>query len=74
MSWQQYCEHVKYFALLNRVYADITDLSLSQAMGQTLRMVTNLHLVPPLGVGASKDEVYQMIGGNAAQLCNIPLD
>ena len=45
-----------------------------QAMGQTLRMVTNLHLSPPLGVGASKDEVYQMIGGNAAQLCKISLD
>ena len=45
-----------------------------QAMGQTLRMVTNLHLPPPLGVGASKDEVYAMIGNNAAELCKIPLN
>lgn len=44
-----------------------------QSMGQQLRMVTNLHLPPPLGVGASKDEVYQMIGGNIAALCHIPL-
>jgi hypothetical protein len=45
-----------------------------QAMGQTLRMVTNLHLPPPLGAGASKDEVYRMIGVNAAELCQIPLE
>ncbi len=43
------------------------------ALGQALRLVTNLHLPPPLGVGASKDEVYRMIGGNAAELCKIPL-
>ncbi len=30
-----------------------------------------LHLPPPLGVGASKDEVYMMIGRNAAELCKI---
>jgi|GEM_PF-906235 len=42
-----------------------------QSMGQTLRMVTNLHLAPPLGVSASKDEIYRMIGGNIAELCHI---
>ena len=41
------------------------------SMGQMLRMVTNLHLPPPLGVGASEDEVYQVIGGNIAELCHI---
>jgi len=42
-----------------------------QSMGQTLRMVTNLHLKPPLGVGATKEEIYRMIGGNIAGLCGI---
>lgn len=42
-------------------------------MGTTLRLATNLHLAPPLGVGASEDEVYQIIGGNIAELCHIPL-
>jgi predicted TIM-barrel fold metal-dependent hydrolase len=41
------------------------------SMGQQLRLVTNLHLPPPLGVGASEDEVYQVIGGNIAQLCHL---
>ena len=44
------------------------------AMGQGMRFMVNLHLPPPLGVGASKDEVYQMLGGNIAALCKIPLD
>jgi uncharacterized protein len=44
-----------------------------QSMGQQMRMVINLHLPPPLGVGASEDEVYQMIGGNIAGLCHIPV-
>lgn len=37
-----------------------------QSIGQQLRQVINLHLEPPLGVGASADEVYRMIGGNIA--------
>ncbi len=44
-----------------------------QSMGQQMRMVINLHLPPPLGVGASIEEVYRMIGGNIAELCHIPL-
>jgi hypothetical protein len=40
-------------------------------MPQNLRMVTNLHLAPPLGVGASKEEIYRIIGGNIADLCHI---
>jgi len=42
-----------------------------QSMGQSLRLVTNLHLSPPLGVGASVEEVYRILGGNAAELCGI---
>ena len=73
-SWVQMPELVEmYYAIGAGKIVYESDCS-PQAMGQTLRMVTNLHLVPPLGVGASKHEVYQMIGGNAAQLCNIPLD
>lgn len=44
-----------------------------QSMGQTMRLVTNLHLDAPLGVKATKDEVYKMIGGNIAGLCKIPI-
>jgi predicted TIM-barrel fold metal-dependent hydrolase len=44
------------------------------SMGQGMRTVINLHLPPPLGVSASKDEVYQMLGGNIASLCKIPLE
>jgi predicted TIM-barrel fold metal-dependent hydrolase len=73
-SWVQMPELVEmYYAIGAGKIVYESDCS-PQAMGQTLRMVTNLHLPPPLGVGASKDEVYRMIGGNAAQLCNIPLD
>lgn len=42
-----------------------------QSMGQSLRLVANLHLPPPLGVGASVEEVYRILGGNAAELCGI---
>jgi predicted TIM-barrel fold metal-dependent hydrolase len=45
-----------------------------QSMGQQMRMVINLHLPPPLGAGASREEVYRMIGGNIAELCHIPLE
>lgn len=45
-----------------------------QSMGQQMRMVINLHLPPPLGAGASEEEVYRMIGGNIASLCHIPLN
>ncbi len=73
-SWVQMPELIEmYYAIGPGKIVYESDCS-PQAMGQTLRMVTNLHLPPPLGVGASKDEVYQMIGGNAARLCNIPLD
>ena len=41
------------------------------SMGQMLRMVTNLHLPPPLGVNATEDEIYQIIGGNIAEMCHI---
>jgi predicted TIM-barrel fold metal-dependent hydrolase len=44
-----------------------------QSIGQQMRQVINLHLPPPLGVGASADDVYCMIGGNIAQLCKIPV-
>jgi len=43
-------------------------------IGATLRLTTNLHLAPPLGVGASQEDVYKMIGGNIAALCQIPLN
>lgn len=42
-------------------------------MGTTLRLATNLHLPEPLGAGASQDEIYQIIGGNIAALCKIPV-
>lgn len=42
-----------------------------QSMGQSLRLVANLHLPPPLGVGAGVEEVYRILGGNAAELCHI---
>ncbi|MGQ9490958.1 MAG: amidohydrolase family protein [Anaerolineae bacterium] len=42
-----------------------------QSMGQSIRLVTNLYLPPPLGVGASVEEVYRILGGNAAELCGI---
>lgn len=44
------------------------------SLGQQLRMVTNLHLPAPLGVSASKDDIYKMIGGNIAGLCHISTD
>lgn len=72
-SWVQMPELVEmYYAIGPGKIVYESDCS-PQAMGQTLRMVTNLHLAAPLGAGASKDEVYQMIGGNAAALCGIPL-
>lgn len=72
-SWVQMPELVQmYYAIGASKIVYESDCS-PQAMGQTLRMVTNLHLAPPLGVSASKDEVYRMIGGNAAQLCKISL-
>lgn len=63
---------------LNQMYASIgpnkmiweSDCS-PQSMGQTLRLVTNLHLDNPLGMRASKDEVYRMIGGNIGDLLKI---
>ncbi len=45
-----------------------------QSMGHQMRQVINLHLPPPLGVGATKDEVYDVIGGTIARLCKIPVD
>ena len=72
-SWVQTPELIEmYYAIGPSKIVYESDCS-PQAMGQTLRMVTNLHLPPPLGVGASKDEVYQMISWNAVQMCNIPL-
>lgn len=44
------------------------------SQGHALRFVTNLHLPPPLGVGATREEVYKMIGGNIAGLCGIPTE
>jgi len=43
-------------------------------IGTTLRITTNLHLPAPLGVGATIDEVYRMIGGNIANLCHIAVN
>jgi predicted TIM-barrel fold metal-dependent hydrolase len=72
-SWVQMPELVQmYYALGAGKMIWESDCS-PQSVGQTLRMVTNLHLAPPLGVSASKDEVYQMIGGNIASLCGISL-
>jgi len=45
-----------------------------QSIGHQLRQVVNLHLPPPLGTGATKDDIYDMIGGNIARLCNIPVE
>ena len=44
------------------------------SMGHALRFVTNLHLEPPLGCAATREEVYKMIGGNIAGLCGIPME
>ncbi|MFW2366636.1 MAG: amidohydrolase family protein [Desulforhopalus sp.] len=44
------------------------------SQGHALRFVTNLHLAPPLGCGATREEVYKMIGGNIAGLCGIPTE
>ncbi len=73
-SWVQMPELIEMYHALgpNKIVYE-SDCS-PQAMGQTLRMVTNLHLPPPLGVGAGKDEIYRMIGHNAAELCKIPLN
>lgn len=72
-SWVQMPELVEmYYAIGPSKIVYESDCS-PQAMGQTLRTVTNLHLPPPLGVGASKDEVYQMISWNAVEMCHIPL-
>jgi|TARA_B100001964_G_C14256164_1_gene612582 predicted TIM-barrel fold metal-dependent hydrolase len=72
-SWVQTPELIEmYYALGAGKIIYESDCS-PAALGQALRLVTNLHLPPPLGVGASKDEVYQMIGKNAADLCKIPL-
>jgi len=70
-SWVQPPELVQmYYAIGPRKIIWESDCS-PQAMGQTLRLVTNLHLAPPLGVGAIKDEIYRMIGANIAELCHI---
>jgi len=70
-SWVQPPELVQmYYAIGARKMIWESDCS-PQSMGQALRMVTNLHLPAPLGVGANKDEVYQMIGRNIAELCHI---
>ena len=71
LSWVQVPEIVQmYYAIgASRIVWE-SDCS-PQSMGQSLRMVTNLHLPPPLGVGASKDEVYRILGGNTAELCHI---
>lgn len=44
------------------------------AISQQLRNYTVLHNPPPLGVNATEDEVYAMIGGNIAALCKLPLE
>lgn len=72
-SWVQMPELVQMYHAIGASKIIYESDCSPQAMGQTLRMVTNLHLPPPLGVGASKDEVYQMIGSNAAELCHITL-
>lgn len=72
-SWVQPPELVQmYYAIGAKKMIWESDCS-PQSMPQTLRMVTNLHLAPPLGVKAGKDEVYSMIGGNIAGLCQIPV-
>jgi predicted TIM-barrel fold metal-dependent hydrolase len=71
LSWVQMPEIVQmYYAVGASRMVWESDCS-PQSMGQSLRFVTNLHLPPPLGVGASKDEVYRILGGNTAELCHI---
>jgi predicted TIM-barrel fold metal-dependent hydrolase len=71
LSWVQMPEIVQmYYAVGASKMVWESDCS-PQSMGQSLRFVTNLHLPPPLGVGASKDEVYRILGGNTAELCGI---
>ena len=71
LSWVQMPEIVQmYYAIGASRMVWESDCS-PQSMGQSLRFVTNLHLPPPLGVGASKDEVYRILGGNTAELCHI---
>ena len=71
LSWVQMPEIVQmYYAVGATKMVWESDCS-PQSMGQSLRFVTNLHLPPPLGVGASKDEVYRILGGNTAELCHI---
>ncbi len=73
VSWVQPPELVQmYYAIGARKMIWESDCS-PQSMGQTLRMVTNLHLPPPLGVNASKEEIYRMIGANIAELCGIAI-
>lgn len=70
-SWVQMPEIIEmYYALGPGKIIYESDCS-PAALGQALRLVTNLHLPAPLGVGASKDEVYMMIGKNAADLCGL---
>jgi len=71
LSWVQVPEIVQmYYAIGASRMVWESDCS-PQSMGQSLRMVTNLHLPPPLGVGASEAEVYRILGGNTAELCHI---
>ena len=71
LSWVQMPEIVQmYYAVGATKMVWESDCS-PQSMGQSLRFVTNLHLPPPLGVGASVDEVYRILGGNTAELCGI---
>ena len=70
-SWVQPPELVQmYYAIGAKKIIWESDCS-PQSMSQTLRMVTNLHLAAPLGVSASKDEIYRMIGANIAELCHL---
>ena len=70
-SWVQPPELVQmYYSIGPKKMIWESDCS-PQSMGQTLRMVTNLHLAPPLGVNATKDEIFRMIGTNIAELCHI---
>jgi len=70
-SWVQMPEVVQmYYAIgPNKIFYE-SDCS-PRAMAPSLRLVTNLHLAAPLGVGASRDDVYKMIGGNVSTLCHI---
>jgi predicted TIM-barrel fold metal-dependent hydrolase len=72
-SWVQMPELVQmYYAVGPTKIFYESDCS-PRAMGPTLRMVTNLHLAPPLGVSASRQDVYRMIGRNVAELCHIEM-